>query len=105
MLKNLTSHTMNLHNADKELVVSIPPEPVPARCAVTRDKIDDIDGVPVYVTRYGDITGLPDSDQGDIYIVSLLVSQAVPHRLDVLSPGELLRDEAGQPIGCIGLTK
>lgn len=39
MLRNLTPHTMNLYSADKELVASIPPEPVPARCAVTRDKM------------------------------------------------------------------
>lgn len=105
MLVNLTPHTMNLYNADKELIVSIPPESVAARCSVTRDKLGEVDGVPVYVTRYGDVTGLPDGNGKDTYIVSLLVSQAVPGRLDVLSPGELLRNEQGQPIGCVGLTK
>lgn len=105
MLKNLTPHTMNLYNADKELIISILPEPVAARCSVTRDKIGEVDEVPVYVTRYGEVTGLPDGNGEDTYIVSLLVAQAVPERLDVLSPGELLRDEGGQPIGCIGLTK
>mgnify|MGYP001598752857 FL=1 len=64
---------------------------------------DPLAGIPLFVTVGGDVTGLPEPVAGTIYIVSLLVRQAVPHRLDVLSPGQLVRDSAGQPVGCIGL--
>lgn len=56
------------------------------------------------VVEYGDVTGLPaEGDGTTIYIVSGLVRAAVPTRLDVASPGELVRDEEGKPVGCKGL--
>lgn len=55
------------------------------------------------VVEYGEVTGLPEPKAGFIYIVSGLVRSAVPLRMDVASPGELVRDDAGKPIGCKGL--
>lgn len=55
------------------------------------------------VVEYGEVTGLPEPKRGVIYIVSGLVRSAVPLRLDVASPGELVRDDAGKPVGCKGL--
>lgn len=62
----------------------------------------DLD-VPVYTMRYGEVIGLPPQSETDAYVVSAMVRLAVPERLDVLSPGPLIRNEAGQPIGCDGL--
>ena len=101
---NLTPHTINVYTADKELVLSIRSDGV-ARCATVKNEVGMIDGVPLYQIAYGEVTGLPAFDPNAIFIVSLLVRQAVPKRIDVLSPGELLRDDAGQPIGCIGLSR
>ena len=57
------------------------------------------------ITKYGEVTGLPPFQDGTIFVVSGLVRAAVPHRHDVWQPGELLRNEAGQVIGCVGLSQ
>ena len=103
---NLTPHTINIYNTEKELVMSIPSSGV-ARCAVEKRQISNAEGVALFETAYGAVEGLPEMDTtyGTIIIVSLLVRQAMASRTDLYSPGELLRDEAGQPIGCIGLSR
>ena len=106
-LLNLTPHAIHIFSADgKTELVTVPPSGVVARVAVTRQEIGTINGVPVFVSAYGEVEGLPQQDTSldkiDI-IVSAMVRQAVPYRHDVYSPGELIRDEKGQPIGCKGL--
>ena len=87
--------------------------------------------VPVFTVKTGEVTGLPNEQTPDCpycrqiggvgqfdticsehgkangyaetYLVSLAVRLAVPDRRDVFSPGELIRDGNGQPVGCIGL--
>lgn len=49
------------------------------------------------------MVGLPEPEAGTVLIASAMVADAV-RRPDVMSPGELVRNEAGQPIGCKGLT-
>lgn len=102
---NLTPHVLNIYDEDKMLITSLNPEPVPARVSVERKMISREMGIPVFATTYGQVENLPSPVQGTILVVSLMVSNAAPDRVDVLSPGELLRDGSGQPIGCIGLTK
>lgn len=38
-----------------------------------------------------------------VYVVSALVRLALPYRRDLASPGPLVRDADGQPVGCRGL--
>lgn len=60
-------------------------------------------------TAPGETTGLPPEvpsehdEHPKVFIVSTLVRLAHPERRDLASPGELVRNEAGQPIGCRGL--
>lgn len=54
--------------------------------------------------KYGQVENLPLPKKGTIFIVSALVLQAVPGRLDVFAPGPALRDEAGKIIGADGLS-
>ena len=88
--------------------MSIPPSGAVARVSVEYTVVDAWDGVLVRKAHYGEITGLPDPDKcpktmdTKIYIVSGMVAAAVS-RGDVVSPGELIRDENGKPIGCNGL--
>ena len=56
--------------------------------------------VPMGVRRTGALTGLPEQREGTLLIVSTLVAEACPHRGDLVSPGDLVRDADGQPIGC-----
>lgn len=98
----------------EERSYSIPPSGVVARCKVDRQIIDsfileDVDGwditVPVTSARFGEVEGLPEPEEGVIYIVSNMVAQAVPDREDVFFPDDIVRDEHGNVIGCRALGK
>ena len=119
---NLTPHAINLYEDDlsgSELLAVVEPSGKVARCKVEKVETGEISyingknsrttnnmsGVKLYKTVFGEVADLPDPVEGTIYIVSMLVRQAVPHRDDLYSPGELIRNEAGQPIGCYGLTR
>lgn len=102
---NLTPHTINIHDTDQKHVLTVESNGL-ARCDVAKTQIGNAGNIPLFETKFGDVTGLPDEQADDtIFIVSLLVRQAVPNRKDVFSPGELLRNEDGQPIGCVGLSR
>jgi len=94
-LINLTPHAINVLT-DGGTTITLPPSGAVVRVRVTREVAGHIchDGrtVPLYRTSYG-----------TLYIVSLAVRAACPGRMDLASPGELVRDAAGQPIGCRGL--
>lgn len=62
-------------------------------------------GLPIMRQVPGPVVGLPDAVEGVWLIVSAMVRTACPNRADLLSPGELIRDTAGQPVGCIGLVR
>jgi len=49
---------------------------------------------------HGAPEGLPPERAGVYLIVSGLVRCALPHRKDLLSPGDLIRDERGRVTGC-----
>jgi len=101
---NLTPHTINIFSEDGTPVLSIEPSGQVARVSATRQLVAvGQNGIPFYQTTYGAVSGLPDPEADTIYIVSGLVRAAMPERIDLWQPGELLRNEAGQPVGCIGL--
>jgi len=60
------------------------------------------EGIPLYTKTYGHLDNEPPILENTFYITSLLVKQGYPHRSDFIIPGDLLRDENGQPIGCDG---
>lgn len=100
MLVNLTPHEINIYDEDNTLVRTVKSSGV-ARVQVKKEKIGDWCEIPFFRGKVGQVEGLPEQN-GDMYIVSLMVFNATD-RDDVVSPGELVRNEAGQPIGCIGL--
>lgn len=96
---NLTPHVI------VEVVTGsrIEPDGSIARVSVQYVAKGDIGGIPLYVAEYGDIEGLPAPKPDTIYIVSGMVLAALAGtRSDVVAPGDLVRDEAGNPIGCKG---
>lgn len=103
MIVNLTPHQINII-ADDGKVVSIPPSGQVARVAQTREPRGSIDGITVTYSTFGDVEGLPDPQDGVIYVVSGLVLSAVPDRTDVFAPGEAVRDGEGRVIGARGLS-
>jgi hypothetical protein len=98
---NLTPHSIH------ELITgTVYPSEGLARCAVlSSDTGDRLNGVPVLEVEFGEVSGLPEPTPGVVYIVSQIVRSACPDRKDVVFPGELVRDENGQPVGCQGFRR
>lgn len=103
MFVNLTPHKINIHTDSETVVVS--PSGQVARVETKSERIGEIDGIEIFSTTYGDVIDLPDPSEGVNYIVSGMVAQQVPWRVDVYSPGDLIRNEQGQPVGCRGLKR
>jgi len=104
-LVNLTPHKINIL-LGAGISLEIPPEGNPARLSVRSEERDPIeDGrltIPVSTHEVTGIEGLPEPADDTVYIVPLVVAQYAK-REDVMSPARLMRDENGQPIGCMGL--
>ena len=77
---NLTPHTINVGTK------AISPSGTIARVSMETRKVGEHDGVPLTISIYGDVVGLPEPRAGVIYIVYGMVKSAVPHRTDVGSP-------------------
>jgi hypothetical protein len=101
-LVNLTPHVINIHTGKG--VVIIDPSGEVARVATFSTAAPFIGDVPTCRTATGEVTGLPDPQDGVFLVVSGMVASAAP-RPDVLSPGDLVRDESGRPVGCKGLRR
>jgi len=102
---NLTPHALNLLVGGKDIVIQ--PSGTIARAATVRKQIGSIsvDGVdvPINKTVFGDISGLPDPAPDTIYVVSMLVAQAVPNRDDVYIVDDIVRDDQGRIVGAKAL--
>lgn len=96
---NLTSHTINEVTTGLE----VPRSGIIARVKQSTVKSAEHSGVPIYTSEFGEVEGLPAPQEGVLYIISALTMNAVPaNRTDVVAPGNLQRDENGQPVGCVG---
>ena len=95
---NLAPHVINDVSSGR----SFPPSGEVARVSSESVLLETWEGVEIYETHYGEITGLPECKPDTILIVSGMVKAATFERLDVISPGELVRDANGNPIGCKG---
>ena len=99
---NLTPHKLNVQDLGGDFIV-VEPSGTVARVAVSLQEAAVMNpGIQVYKATYGAVTDLPEPRDGVNLVVSGLVASAAP-RADVFSPGELIRDEEGKPIGCRGL--
>jgi hypothetical protein len=105
MIKNLTPHAVVICGQ------TFPPSGELARVAVTlapaktASHWHEADGVeiPLVSGTYGQVTGLPGPEDDVLYIVSALVRCACPDRKDLGSPAKLVRDAAGNIVGCEAL--
>lgn len=106
LLVNLTPHTLNIEDVDGQMQAVNPTAP-PARVSIEYVPV----GAPLFgaynvvAGRPGPVVGLPAMETGTAYVVSLICAQAAwaQGRVDVFAPGELIRGQAGQPVGCHGL--
>ena len=99
---NLTPHIITEVTSGQ----TFDPSGIIARVKSSTEKVGDHVGCPIYTSVFGEIEGLPEPQENTLYIVSALALNAVPaHRNDVVAPGNLQRDQAGQPIGCVGFRR
>lgn len=102
-LVNLTPHVLNIIAADGS-IVDIQPSGDVARVASTTTTVATLKGINVTASTWGDVTGLPPTQDGIAFIVSRMVKDRVPDRPDVLVPGVPVRDADGKIIGANGLS-
>lgn len=102
-LVNLTPHTINIV-LGPQTTIRVPPSGKVARVnSVTEVTTPIADIVPVVRTKFGDIEGLPNAEDGTIFITSTLVAQVAARqgRTDVVAPdtNSAIRDEDGRIVG------
>ena len=87
--------------------IVIPPSGQVARVAATAREVATVGEIPIVVTEFGEITGLPEPQSGVLYLTSTLVAQAAARlgRADVVSPdtGPTAIREGGQVVAVIRL--
>ena len=93
---NLTPHAIRVIGQEW----TFDPSGTVARCAVTRESVGTLEGIPVNRTVFGLVENLPDAVPGTVYIVSSLVAQAAKDRKDLVIPDDIVRDDVGRIIGC-----
>lgn len=111
-LVNLTPHPVVLVGPGGQRWTVEPDPRGPARCAVGRVRLRSlwVDGapflIPVNATVMGDVYGLPEPEDGVVYIVARPVAENVRGlRPDVLTLDELVRDERGVVVGARALAE
>lgn len=122
ILVNLTPHTLNIitdtvivdswmrPDGPDEIIGSteivIPPSGVITRIQEVQSREDERflgQGIGLTKLRFGKPINLPEKQKGVVYIVSRIVAQHLSTRADVFCPGELIRNNDGNIIGCNGL--
>ena len=107
-LVNLTPHPVRLFKPDGEWI-EVPPSGKVARVVEEKEKVGEVDGIPVYLVEYKEVRDLPEPQKDTVYLVSQLVLQCLSGRPDVLapdtSPTGAIRDNKGQIIGVKALIK
>ena len=114
---NLTPHTINCHEGKE--VHNFPPTGKSLRVSGKPVPVGTHDGITIYGVEYGELEMANNSDPNDVshdippvvdgtvYIVAGACADKITAmgRKDFVSPGDLLRNEAGQPIGCKGFKR
>ena len=105
-LKNFTPH--NVVIVMNESTIVIPSDGI-ARVteAKTVTPSIDVDGVIIetFKSSFGEVENLPPQEDGVMVIVSAMAADAAKDRNDLLVPGELVRDNDGNIIGCKSLRR
>lgn len=101
---NLTPHEIVIVDDAGGAIARFPASGQTARVNSRAVDLPPVAGVPAVRTEYGDIDGLPKSQPGTIYIVSVIVAQALKQpRPDVYipdtGPDSVVRDADGKIVG------
>ena len=86
---NLTPHELNVVMDDGE-IVHIQPSGLKATCDTSTVPVRRIGGATGYRRSYGAVHGIPDPQDGVVYVTSGPAAEAA-HRQDVVSPGDQIQ--------------
>lgn len=99
---NATPHAVTIMDGDNNVVRTFAPSGICPRCSVTRETVGTVNGIPVNKSIFGEVVGLPEYEEGTIYIVSRVVAEA-SRREDLYVVDDAVRDDQGRIIGCRAL--
>jgi hypothetical protein len=97
VIRNLTPHAIVINGS------IFPVSGIVPRLIQTSVGAGSFDSITLIRTGYGSVYDLPNEEDGTLLIVSAMVRTALPNRTDLASPGDLIRDEAGNITGCKNL--
>jgi hypothetical protein len=105
---NMTPHVLSIRQADGSFR-NVEASGDIARREVTRIVTEIRDGTEMFESVFGALSPLPDSQEDTVFVVSSLYLAGLrahgQDRADVYVPGEAARNEAGQVVGCHGLSR
>lgn len=119
---NLTPHALNIRQNDGSFL-KVPPSGKVVRVECKRAKVDEEQGISLYAPVYGDIEGAEGIEMKgeEEYLLITSAIAKIPLRdylfeevdgayedgpppyYRVASPGELIRNDSGEVVGCNGL--
>lgn len=106
-LVNLNPHEVTIVRG--EAAMRLPAAQIPARCRETLTPTGsfDLDGttIPLYLSSFGDVEGLPDPQPDTWFVVSRPLAESMPHRADLVVPAMVVRNDGGQVVACRGLAR
>src|SRR5690606_38658524 len=111
---NLTPHPVRIYGEDTPdqvedldhgVVLALPPSGQFARLGESVTGADTLvteEGaeIPVALVSYAEIEGLPEPQQGTVFVVPLMTALAAARRDDLLVPYEQVRNQEGTVVGC-----
>ena len=99
-LVNLTPHTVKVV-VEGDVALELSSVGV-ARVSAKTEVVGEVAGFELRHSEFGEVAGLPEAEEGTLFVVSRMVKSAVPHRHDCVVPDGLVRDVDGNILGCTG---
>lgn len=106
-VQNMTPHVLHVRGEDGGMT-EIPPCGHVIRVSMTRTRTGSVGGVATYASVAGPVEGLEHIEPlAHAVVVSRIARMAMVEQgiyvFRIYTPGTLIRNDAGQPIGCDGL--
>jgi hypothetical protein len=100
-LINLCIHPVNIMT--EEGMVTIPPSGLIARCIRHNSIVGYVNGIPLTKEVIRGVVGLPDAEDGKMFIVSKMIKDYFPYRTDLVRVGPKVTSVNGKPVACTSL--
>ena len=98
---NLTPHNINVVDSDGNEILVLEKSETPLRVTETQEKVGNINGLDIFMKKYGDVENLPEEKENTYYVVSAIVANACKgKRNDLLVVNDTVRNDKGQIVGC-----